>query len=62
MVLVSFLSFYVIYPDELQPKYEHHGSYATFTDLDIAAVNDVCEYKLYVKRNNYPFFIAPMSV
>ena len=32
--------------------------YATFLDLDITVVYGIYEYKLYDKRDNYPFFIA----
>lgn len=37
----------------MQFKCQHHELHATFLDLD-----DIYEYKLYDKRDNYPFFIA----
>ena len=37
-------SFPVIYPNELQLKYEHHGLHATFRHLDITADDVIYEY------------------
>ena len=44
----------------LQLKCEHTGSHANFLDLDITIVDGVFEYKLYDKRDDYPFFIIRM--
>ena len=53
-------SFREIYPPELELKCEHEGSHATFLDLDINIVNGKYVYKLFDKRNNFPFFIVRM--
>jgi len=53
-------SFHQIYPKELKLKCEHHGSHATFLDLDITIKDGTFEYKLYDKRDNYPFHIVRM--
>ena len=50
-------SFNINYANELQLKCEHHGLHATFLDLSITDDDDIYEYKLYDKRNSYPFFI-----
>ena len=53
-------SYQDIYPQVLQLKCEHTGSHANFLDLDITIVDGVFEYKLYDKRDDYPFFIIRM--
>ena len=53
-------SFRQIYPPELHLKCEHEGSHATFLDLDISIVNGKFVYKLFDKRNAFPFFIVRM--
>ena len=50
-------SFHVIYPNELQLKFEHNGLHITFLDLDISTVDGIYEDKLH---NNYPRFIVCM--
>ena len=49
-----------IYPKELQLKVEHHGIHATFLDLDISIENNIFRYKLFDKRDAFPFFIVRM--
>ena len=49
-----------IYPDELQLKCEHKGNHATFLELDITIVDGIFVFKLYDKRDNFPFFIVRM--
>ena len=46
--------------NKLQLKCKHHGLHATFLDQDITVVDGIYEYKLYDKRDNYPFFIVRM--
>ena len=49
-----------IYPKELQLKVENHGTHATFLDLDISIENNIFRYKLFDKRDAFPFFIVRM--
>ena len=49
-----------IYPVELELKYEHTGNYAIFLELDISIVDGVFVYKLFDKRDAFPFFIVRM--
>ena len=49
-----------IYPDELQLKCEHSGNHATFLELDITIVDGIFVYKLFDKRDTFPFFIVRM--
>ena len=49
-----------IYPDELQLKCEHKGDHATFLELDISIEDDIFKYKLYDKRDAFPFYIVRM--
>ena len=49
-----------IYPPELHLKCEHRGNHATFLDLDISVVNNTFVYKLFDKRDNFPFTIVRM--
>ena len=49
-----------IYPPELELKCEHQGNHATFLDLDISVINNTFVYKLFDKRDNFPFTIVRM--
>ena len=49
-----------IYPPELQVKCEYEGQHATFLDLDITIQNGLFVYKLFDKRDNFPFSIVRM--
>ena len=49
-----------IYPKELDLKVEHHGQHASFLNLDINITNNQFVYKLYDKRNAFPFSIVRM--
>ena len=49
-----------IYPKELDLKVEHHGIHASFLDLDITVENNIFRYKLFDKRDAFPFFIVRM--
>ena len=49
-----------IYPSELQLKCEHHGTHATFLELDISISEGMFIYKLFDKRDDYPFSIVRM--
>ena len=53
-------SFHLIYPNDLELKCEHQGSHATFLDLEINVSNGIFVYKLFDKRDNFPFFIVRM--
>ena len=53
-------SFRSIYPAELELKCEHQGTHATFLDLDISIANGIFVYKLFDKRDGFPFFIVRM--
>ena len=53
-------SFPEIYPSNLQLKCEHHGLHATILDLDVTIVDGMFIYKLFDKRDNFPFFIVRM--
>ena len=54
------IPFKCIYPGESELKLEHSGTYATFLDLDIKIGDGIFIYKLYDKRDNFPFFIVRM--
>jgi len=57
----SFLNSYKdIYPSSLELKLEHSGSSATFLDLDITIVSGKFKYKLFDKRESFPFHIVRM--
>ena len=45
-----------ICPPELQLKVEHSGTNATFLNLDITVKDGVFIYKLFDKRDAFPFF------
>ena len=49
-----------IYPEELELKIEHFGNHASFLNLDISIVDKVFVYKLYDKRDAFPFSIVRM--
>ena len=53
-------SFRNIYPNDLELKCEHSGNHATFLDLDIKISGDEFIYKLYDKRDEFPFFVVRM--
>ena len=53
-------SFHLIYPQDLELKCEHQGSHATFLDLEINIIDGIFVYKLFDKRNDFPFFIVRM--
>ena len=53
-------SFRSIYPPELELKCEHQGTHATFMDLEITIVDGIFVYKLFDKRDDFPFFIVRM--
>ena len=49
-----------IYPEELDLKIEHHGQHASFLSLDINIIENQFIYKLYDKRDAFPFSIVRM--
>ena len=49
-----------IYPQELELKLENHGDHATFLDLDIRIADGLFVYRLFDKRDAFPFFIVRM--
>ena len=49
-----------MYPGELELKLEHVGTHATFLDLDIEIEDGMFVYKLFGKRDKFPFFIVRM--
>ena len=49
-----------IYPHELELKCEHDGDHATFLCLEIQIENRMFVYRLYDKRDDFPFFIVRM--
>ena len=53
-------SYQQIYPKELELKCEHQGIHATFMDLEVDVRDGIFIYKLFDKRNNFPFFIVRM--
>ena len=53
-------SFKKIYPNELELKCEHRGEHATFLDLDIKINDGEFEYKLFDKRDGFPFEVIHM--
>ena len=44
----------------MELKIEHHGEHATFLDLDITIKGNIFVYKLFDKRDQFPFFIVRM--
>ena len=53
-------SFSEIYPEELELKVEHSGDHATFLCIDVTIENKKFIYKLYDKRDDFPFSIVRM--
>ena len=53
-------SYKEIYPKELELKCEHQGTHATFLDIDITIVDGLFIYKLFDKRDDFPFSIVRM--
>ena len=49
-----------IYPPAMELKVEHQGDRATFLDLDITIRDGIFVYKLFDKRDAFPFFIVRM--
>ena len=49
-----------IYPFELKLKCEHEGQQATFLDLHITIKDGIFIYKLFDKRDDFPFSIVRM--
>ena len=49
-----------IYPEELELKQEHSGEHADFLCLDIQKEDNIFVYKLYDKRDAFPFNIVRM--
>ena len=49
-----------IYPEELELKKEHSGNHGTFLNLDITIEDGRFVYKLYDKRDDFPFSIVRM--
>ena len=53
-------SYINIYPPQLELKLEHSGIHATFLDLDITIKDGIFVYKLFDKRDKFPFHIVRM--
>ena len=53
-------SYHLIYPPELRLKCEHRGLHTTFLELDITVDEGLFVYKLFDKRDGFPFFIVRM--
>ena len=49
-----------IYPEELELKLEHSGGSASFLNLDITISDNIFIYKLFDKRDAFPFSIVRM--
>ena len=49
-----------IYPEELELKLEHSGTHASFLNLDITISEGIFVYKLFDKRDAFPFSIVRM--
>ena len=49
-----------IYSREMELKKEHEGHHATFLDLDVNKNNNIFIYKLFDKRDDFPFSIVKM--
>ena len=50
-----------MYPKKFELKVKHKGTQASFRDLDITNKDNVFIYKLFDKRDKFPFFIVRMS-
>ena len=44
----------------MELKVEHQGHHATFLELDITIVDNMFIYKLFDKRDDFPFFVVRM--
>ena len=53
-------SYREIYPASLELKVEHQGVHATFLELDISVEDRCFVYKLFDKRDHFPFSIVRM--
>ena len=53
-------SYHLIYPKDLQLKCEYQGNHATFLELDITITDGIFVYKLFDKRDGFPFNIIRM--
>ena len=53
-------SFAEIYPEEMSLKVEHFGDHGTFLDLDIEIHDHLFVFKLFDKRDEFPFSIVRM--
>ena len=53
-------SYKYICPKQLELKLEHQDEPAKFLDLDITIDDNVFVYKLFDKRDKFPFFIVCM--
>ena len=49
-----------IYPEELELILEHSGTHASFLNLDITISEGIFVYKLFDKRDAFPFSIVRM--
>ena len=49
-----------IYPEELELKVEHSGQHASFLNLHITIEDGIFVFKLYDKRDDFPFEIVRM--
>ena len=49
-----------IYPKELELKDEHQGDHGTFFNLDITIKEEIFTYKLFDKRDSFPFSVVRM--
>ena len=52
--------FVEIYPTDLEVKVEHHGSDATFIDVDISINKVKFIYKMLDKKENFKFHIVSL--
>ena len=51
-----------IYSKEMHLKKEHSGKHATYMELDISILNKIFVYKLFDKRDDFPFSIVKMNL
>ena len=51
-------SFCDIYPKELELKVEHQGDQVTFLNLDMTIKEGTFIYKLFDKRDSFPFLVV----
>ena len=49
-----------MYPKELQLKVEHQGKHSTFLDPDVNIVDAIFVYKIFDKKDKFPFFVFGM--